>query len=141
MVSASEASTAEESGLHNALSLYSVEETVDRLLAAITRSGLNVIARIDHAERAARVGVKLRPTVVVIFGSARSGTQLLLDRQVAGIDLPERVLVWQDDAERVFITHNTVAWLRSRHRLTSSEKLASMEHGLASLVRAATLGD
>lgn len=68
----------------------SVRETIDRLQEAITASGFQVFARIDHADHAARIGLELRPTELLIFGKPEGGTQLMQDRQTAGIDLLQR---------------------------------------------------
>jgi uncharacterized protein (DUF302 family) len=90
-------------------------ETVNRLDAAVTARGMTVVARIDHAAAAAAVGLPLRPTEVVLFGSAKGGTPLMEAAQTTGIDLPLKALVWQDIAGNTWISYNDPAWVARRH--------------------------
>ena len=122
-------------GLITVASKYSVGETLDRLTAAITSAGLLVFARIDHAGNAKEVGLELRPTELLIFGHPKGGTPLMQDKQTAGIDLPVKALVWEDEEGRVWLTYNEAAWLATRHALGASSKHAieAIEAGLATL--------
>ena len=79
---------------------FGPKETMDRLVAAVTGRGMVILARIDHAAAAAKVGMELRPTEVVLFGNPRGGTPLMQAVQTMGIDLPLKALVWQDEAGR-----------------------------------------
>ena len=79
-------------------SRFGSKETVDRLEREVHAKGLTIFARIDHATSAAEVGLSLRPTTVIIFGNARGGTPLMQAAQTAGIDLPLKVLIWEDVA-------------------------------------------
>ncbi len=79
---------------------------MDRLEVEIKAKGLTVFARIDHAAGAAQVGLALRPTEVLIFGNARGGTPLMQSSQTAGIDLPLKCLVWQDEAGKTWLSYN-----------------------------------
>ena len=90
-------------------------ETMDRLVAEVRAKGLTVFARIDHAAGAAEVGLPLPPTEVLIFGNARGGTPLMQANQAIGIDLPIKVLVWQDASGSTWIAYNDPAWLAARH--------------------------
>jgi uncharacterized protein (DUF302 family) len=92
-------------------------ETVDRLVAGINAKGLTIFARIDHAAGAKEAGLPLPPTEVLIFGNARGGTPLMQANQAIGIDLPIKMLVWQDAAGSTWIAYNDPAWLASRHGL------------------------
>ena len=83
-------------GLTNVPSRFAPKETMARMETEIGKRGMNVFARIDHAAGAAEVGLTLRPTELIIFGSARGGTPLMQSAQTAGIDLPLKVLVWED---------------------------------------------
>jgi uncharacterized protein (DUF302 family) len=80
---------------------HSVGETIDRLAAVVKGKGLTVFARIDHAAGAKKVDLDLRPTELIIFGSAKVGTPLMQAQQTMGLDLPLKVLAWQDDGGRV----------------------------------------
>lgn len=122
-------------GLITVASRYSVGETLDRLTAVITSAGLLIFARIDHAAGAKEAGLELRPTELLIFGHPRGGTPLMQDKQTAGIDLPVKALVWEDEEGNVWLTYNEAAWLASRHALGASSKHAveAIESGLATL--------
>src|SRR5579862_2509912 len=84
-------------------SRHGPSETVARLDAEIRAKGMTVFARIDHAAGAAAAGLALRPTELLIFGSARAGTPLMQRDQAIGIDLPLKALVWQDDTGQTWI--------------------------------------
>jgi uncharacterized protein (DUF302 family) len=127
-------------GLITVASSFSVRETVDRLVAFATSHGLMVFARIDHAEGAAKAGLALRPTELVIFGHAKGGTPLMADRQTAGIDLPLKAVTWQDADGKVWLTHNDAAWIAQRHGLgpASAQAVKAIAAGLAAAVKSAT---
>jgi uncharacterized protein (DUF302 family) len=95
----------------------SVADLVVRLEAAITGSGMRIFARIDHAEEARSVGLAMRPTVLLIFGSPRGGTPLMVARPTVAIDLPLKALAWEDDAGQAWLTYNTPDLLELRHGL------------------------
>src|SRR6202166_2416668 len=100
-----------EDGLITVASSFSVRETVDRLVSFATSHGLVVFARIDHADGAAKVGLPLRPTELVIFGHPKGGTPLMQDRQTAGIDLPLKALAWEDADGKVWLSCTDAAWI------------------------------
>src|SRR5688572_7458908 len=85
------------------LSKYSVKETVDRLTAALKDKGITPVARVDHAAAAKGAGLELRPTEVLLFGNPKLGTPLMQANRRVAIDLPMKVLVWEDDAGKVWI--------------------------------------
>src|SRR4051794_2841291 len=93
-------------GLTTCMSSYGPRETMDRLAASVTAHGMTSMARIDHASGAAKAGMKLRPTEVLIFGNPKSGTPLMEAAQTLGIDLPLRALVWQDEAGKTWVAYN-----------------------------------
>lgn len=127
-------------GLITVASRFSVSETLDRLTAAITSASLLVFARINHARNAEEVGLELRPTELLIFGSPKGGTPLMQDKQTAGIDLPIKALVWEDEEGKVWLTYNEAAWLATRHELGASSKKAieAIEAGLTTLASSIT---
>jgi uncharacterized protein (DUF302 family) len=90
-------------------------ETVARLVAGIQARGLTLFARIDHAAGAATAGLALRPTVLLIFGNARGGTPLMQAQQLLGLELPLRVLVWQDETLRTWMSCPDLKWLAQRY--------------------------
>ncbi|HEY0146120.1 MAG TPA: DUF302 domain-containing protein [Methylovirgula sp.] len=104
-------------GLITVPSNYSVRETLDRLEAALKAAGITIFARVDHAGGAAAVGLALRPTEVIIFGSPKGGTPLMQANQMAGLDLPLRVLAWEDEAGNCSLTYNDINWLAARYDL------------------------
>lgn len=105
-------------GLTTIASSFGPKETLDRLEAEILAKGLNVFARIDHAEGAAEAGLELQPTNLIIFGNARGGTPLMQASQTSGIDLPLKVLVWQDAADKTWVSYNEPSWISQRHSLS-----------------------
>jgi uncharacterized protein (DUF302 family) len=127
-------------GLVTVASSFSVRETVERLVAFATAHGLMVFARVDHAEDAAKAGLSLRPTELVIFGHAKGGTPLMADRQTAGIDLPLKALAWEDADGKVWLTRNDAAWIAQRHGLgpASAQAVKAIDAGLAAVTKAAT---
>jgi uncharacterized protein (DUF302 family) len=129
-----------DNGLITIPSNFSVRETVERLVSFATSHGLMVFARIDHADGAAKVGLPLRPTELVLFGHAKGGTPLIQDRQTAGIDLPLKALAWEDADHKVWLTYNDAAWIAQRHGLgaASAAAVQTIAGGLAAAAKAAT---
>jgi len=112
-------------GLTTIPSSLGPKETMDRLVAEIRAKGMNVFARIDHAAGAAEVGLKLRPTELILFGNALGGTPLMQSVQTVGIDLPLKVLVWQDAEAKTWISYNEPRWIAQRHGVTNAEQVVS----------------
>jgi uncharacterized protein (DUF302 family) len=127
-------------GLTTIASAHSVPETIDRLIAAITPLGMNVFARIDHAEGATKVGMPLRPTQLLLFGNPMGGTPLMQDKQTAGIDLPLKALAWEDADGKVWLSYNEAAWIAQRHGLgaASAAAVTAIAAGLVKVTKAAT---
>jgi uncharacterized protein (DUF302 family) len=127
-------------GLTMCSSKYGPKETMDRLVAAVTSRGMAILARIDHAAGAAKVGLALRSTEVVLFGNARAGTPLMQAAQTMGIDLPLKALVWQDEVGSTWLAYNDPTWLAQRHdALIGMERsLGAMTDALAAVAKEAT---
>jgi uncharacterized protein (DUF302 family) len=106
---------AQGKGLVTVASHYSVEDTVNRMQAAFAEKGLQVFAVIDHSGEAEKVGLKMRPTKVVIFGSPKGGTPLMVAAPSLAIDLPLKALVAEDVAGKVMVTYNDPQYLKERH--------------------------
>lgn len=104
-----------DNGLVQIVSRHSVEETLRRLQAAFTEKGLQVFADIDHSGEAEKVGLKMRPTKVLIFGSPKAGTPLMMAAPSLAIDLPLKALVAEDAEGNVSVTYNDPEYLRQRH--------------------------
>jgi uncharacterized protein (DUF302 family) len=104
-----------EKGLIQIPSRYSVDETVQRLQSSFAAKGLQVFAFIDHSGEAAKVGLKMRPTKVLIFGSPKGGTPLMVAAPSLAIDLPMKALVAEDDSGKVWLTYNSPEYLKDRH--------------------------
>ena len=125
-------------GLTTIASGFGPKETMDRLEAEVVAKGMKVFARIDHAAGAAEVGLTLRPTELIIFGNARGGTPLMQSVQTAAIDLPLKVLVWQDAANETRLSYNEPSWIAQRHGVTNTEQVVTKMTGvLAAMLRKA----
>jgi len=101
-------------GLTTIRSRYGPEETITRLNAEIRARDMTVFAHIDHGAGATAVGLTLRPTDVFLFGNAKGGTPLMQSLQTIGIDLPLKMLVWQDAAGDTWLSYNDPHWIARR---------------------------
>ncbi len=124
-------------------SAYGADETFRRLRSAVeAKSPLSVVFELDHAANAASVGLELRPTRVLAFGNPRLGTPLMRDARSVGLDLPQKVLVWQDAQGDVFLAYNDPFYLAGRHGLSSQQDtLQTISDALAGLAAEATAAD
>jgi uncharacterized protein (DUF302 family) len=102
-------------GIIDVPSPYSVPETLARLESILKEKGLTVFARIDHSGEAEKVGLQMRPTQLLIFGSPKGGTPLMVAAPRLAIDLPLKALVWQDAQDKVWLSYNTPEYLQQRH--------------------------
>ena len=116
-----------------------MKATIDSLEASLKDSGVNIFARVDHAAGAASVGMALRPTELLIFGNPRAGTPLMQAKQTIRIDLPLKVLAWEDASGSVWIIYNEPAWLATRHGLSegTADAVGSLTRALAKFAEAA----
>ena len=101
---------------------FSSKETADRFTAVLKNKGLTLFARIDHQENAKGVNLKLRETEVIIFGNPKVGTPLMQCSQEVAIDLPQKVLVWTDVENKVWISYNNPEYIKERHNLEGCDK-------------------
>jgi uncharacterized protein (DUF302 family) len=102
-------------GLVDVPSTHSVDATVERLQKILDAKGVRLFALIDHSGEAARVGMTMRPTRLLIFGNPRAGTPLMLAAPSIAIDLPLKILVWEDADGKVWLTYNSLEYLQRRH--------------------------
>jgi uncharacterized protein (DUF302 family) len=126
-------------GLITVASEFGPKETMDRLEKEIRGRRLTVFARVDHAAGATEAGLKLRPTELIIFGNARGGTPLMQASQTSGIDLPLKILVWEDAETRTSVSYNDPSWIVERHGLgVSAEIVDSLKAALKAISTKAT---
>ena len=121
---------------------FGPEETMNRIEAQVRAQGMTVFAHIDHAAGAAAARLPLRPTDLLIFGTAKVGTPLMQSVQTIGIDLPLRVLVWQDGSGSTWLSYNDPRWLVRRHGLDdegAKTTVDAMTTALNAIARTATV--
>jgi uncharacterized protein (DUF302 family) len=104
-------------GMVHLPSPYSVTTALQRLESVIATKGLTIFARIDHSGEAAKVGLKMPPTELLLFGSPKSGTPLMIASPTLALDLPLKALVWQDVDGAVWLSYNSPGFLQQRHNI------------------------
>lgn len=126
-------------GLVTVASNHDVKTTADKLESSLKAKGMKVFLRVDHAAGAASVGNQLRPTELVIFGNPKLGSALMACAQTAGIDLPMKALIYEDEQGKVYLSFNDAAYLKSRHAMPGCDKpIAKASGALANFAKAAT---
>jgi len=108
---------ATDRGIVDKPSNHPVEQTVDRLKGILQAKGVSLFAEIDHSGEAEKAGMKMRPTKLLIFGNPKAGTPVMLSAPSSAIDLPLKILVWEDAQGKVWVSYNSPAYLQERHRL------------------------
>lgn len=117
---------------------HSVQDTADKLVTAIEAGPPTLFARIDHGDGAKKAGLELEPTVLVIFGNPKVGTPIMQENRKAAIDLPVRVLIWQEGGQTMIGALAPVA-LKERHEIDGAdESFVAMGKALEKLMDAAT---
>jgi uncharacterized protein (DUF302 family) len=106
-----------DNGIVNLRSKHSVDETVHNLKTILEARAVTLFALVDHSGEAAKAGLKMRPAILLIFGSPKAGTPLMVAAPSCAIDLPLKLLVWEDDQHEVWISYNSVKYLQTRHGL------------------------
>ena len=94
---------------------HSVDQTVARLKGILEAKGVAIFALIDHSGEAVKVGLSMRPTQLLIFGSPKAGTPLMVAAPRLAIDLPLKALAWEDEQGKVWLSYNSPEYLRERH--------------------------
>ncbi|MGO8986990.1 MAG: DUF302 domain-containing protein [Terriglobales bacterium] len=122
-------------GIVDVPSPYSVPETLARLQSILQEKAITVFALIDHSGEAEKVGLSMRPTQLLIFGSPKAGTPLMVAAPRLAIDLPLKALAWQDELGKVWLSYNSPEYLRQRHGFPAD--LMNNIAGIAALVRKA----
>ena len=110
-------STTADNGIVNLPSNHSVDETTESLKAILQAKGVNLFALVDHSGEAEKVGLQMRPTKLLIFGSPKAGTPLMQAAPSIAIDLPLKILIWEDAQGKVWVSYNSPAYLQQRHNL------------------------
>jgi uncharacterized protein (DUF302 family) len=105
----------QQSGIVSILSTHSVDETVERLKDLLQSNGITLFSLVDHSGEAENVGMKMPPTKLLIFGSPKGGTPLMLAAPSIAIDLPLKILVWEDTEGKVWLSFNSSDYLARRH--------------------------
>lgn len=106
-----------DNGMVHLSSPHSVPETLRRLDSILLSRGLTVFARIDHSGEAEKVGMKMYPTKLIIFGSPKGGTPVMVASPTLAIDLPLKALVWEDAGGKVWLSYNSPEYLKKRHNI------------------------
>ena len=117
---------------------FSVEETLQRLQGAIHNRGLTLFAHIDHSGEAKRVGLKMQEAHVLIFGNPKAGTPLMIASPLLALDLPLKVLIWQDEADQVWVSSTNAAYLKVRYSIP--QELIGNIAGVDALIELALKG-
>jgi uncharacterized protein (DUF302 family) len=128
-----------DDGLVRLQSNDTVKVTAERLQKALKEKGLRIFARIDHQKGAAKVNKKLRPTELFIFGNPLAGTPLMQCKQTMAIDLPQKMLIYQDEQGKTWVVYNAPAYLAGRHGLgeCGAKTVAKVTNILAKVSHAA----
>ena len=129
-----------DTGFISVRSNHGVKETADRLEKVLKQKGMTVFNRINHAAGAKRVGKVLRPTELIVFGNPKVGAPLMQCNQTVGLDLPQKALIWEDQAGLVWFTYNAPRYLDRRHGLAKCiPVLNKIENALRNFAMAATM--
>ena len=114
-----------DNGVISVESSHSVADTSMRLEKILRDKGMTIFARVDHGKGAEKVGKGLRPTELLIFGNPKSGSVLMQCNQTAGLDLPQKALIWEDRMGKTWISYNDPVWLARRHNLIGCGSMVS----------------
>jgi uncharacterized protein (DUF302 family) len=117
-VSAADSHVGTSNGIIDVSSNHGVDETVDRIKSILQNKGIMLVAFVDHSGEAAKVGMKMRPTKLLIFGNPKAGTPLMQAAPSIALDLPLKILVWQDAEGKVWLSYNSPEYLKNRHNVS-----------------------
>ncbi len=111
----------ETDGIIKTKSAHSVTETINKLEAVLIKKGMTIFKRVNHTAGASKVGLKLRPTELLIFGNPKVGTPLMQCSQTAALDLPQKALAYKDENGQVWLAYNDPAYMAKRHNLKNCD--------------------
>ncbi len=106
-----------DTGIVSIPSIHSVDQTVEKLEGILQGKGVKLFALVDHSGEAEKAGMQMRPTKLVIFGNPKAGTPLMVASPSIAIDLPLKILVWEDSNGKVWVSYNSPTYLEARHNL------------------------
>ena len=117
-------------GIINQPSSHSVDHTVEKLNGILQAKGVTLFALIDHSGEAEKAGMRMRPTKLLIFGSPKAGTPVMLAAPSIAIDLPLKILIWEDDQGKAWLSYNSTSYLQERHGVPQDllQNLAVLDH-------------
>lgn len=125
-------------GVVNVPSIFSVEKTADRIETILEEKGITIFNRIDHSEAASKIDIELRDTELIIFGNPILGSPLMKCEQSVALDLPQKLLIWEDENDQVWISYNDPGFLAKRHNITDCEEvLLKIEKALSAIAKTA----
>jgi uncharacterized protein (DUF302 family) len=126
-------------GVIRVKSMHSVAASVDKLESALLAKGMTIFKQISHSNGAAKAGFEIRPTELVIFGNPVVGTPLMQCAQLAGLDLPQKALIYEDEAGVVWFAYNDPKYIAQRHNITGCDKVVDkISNALHNFSQAAT---
>jgi uncharacterized protein (DUF302 family) len=108
-----------DNGMQHLSSPHSVPETLRRIESLLQEKGLTIFCRVDHSGEAEKVGLKMHPTQLILFGSPKAGTPVMVASPTIAIDLPLKALVWEDAGGKVWVSYNSPEYLQQRHNVPS----------------------
>jgi uncharacterized protein (DUF302 family) len=126
-----------DNGIVHLVSAHSVAETLERLLSLLQTKGIAVFALVDHSGEAAKVGLEMHPTKLVIFGNPKAGTPIMVAAPDTAIDLPLKILIAEGHDGKVHVSYNSPAWLQRRHGLLPDQvkNIAGIEQIAAAIIQ------
>lgn len=128
-----------QDGVKQVESPHDVAATIDKLAAVLESKGMSVFGRVNHAANAEKAGLSLRPTELLIFGNPKIGTPLMNCAQSVALDLPQKMLAWQDESGKVYLSWNDPQYLQTRHEIEGCDEILKKVSGaLANFAQAAT---
>ncbi len=124
-------------GLISVASPYGVTETIDRVAQVAEAKGFTLVARVDHAAAASKVDMTLAPTELLIFGNPKGGTPLMQCQQVLGLELPLKVLAWEQASGEVLLSYNNPQFLATRYGASCDDVVTNISNALQGIVQEA----
>lgn len=125
-------------GMTRVKSASSVSVTIDKLEAVLKKKGMTIFKRVLHSEGAAKVGLEIRDTELLIFGNPKIGTLLMQCQQSAALDLPMKALAYKDKSGQVWLAYNDPQYIADRHHIKDCKVIGKMTKALANFTKAAT---
>lgn len=107
--------TTKDTGMIDIRSRHSVDETVERVKHLLESKGVTLFALIDHSGEAEKIGMQMKPTKLLIFGNPKAGTPVMLAAPTSAIDLPLKILIWENSKGDVLVSYNSLEFLAQRH--------------------------